>query len=110
MLKVTLCLMIYVYTSGCMYSQSKSECLTKVFLRKDLEARMAHNHVFSNHALHECATPLFQWEIGVRGKGFLCHYQGIVWKIRLRRLESKILSPLGPCPPPLPKQSPTPRR
>jgi len=64
--------------------------------------QMARNHVFSNHALHECATPLFQWEIGVRGKGFLCHYQGIVWKIRLRRLESNILSPLGPCPPPLP--------
>jgi len=63
---------------------------------------MAHKHLFSNRALHECETPLFQGETGVRGKGFLCHYQGIVWKMRLRRLESKILPPLGPCPPPLP--------
>src|SRR5262249_55380164 len=66
----------------------------------DEQSSMVQNHLFTNHALHQCEMPLFEWEIGVRGRGFLCHYQGIVWNVRLRRLESKILSPLGPCPPP----------
>src|SRR5262249_16864800 len=46
---------------------------------------VAHNHVFSNHTLHECEKSVFQLEIGDCEKGFLCQRgidPGIFCKLR----------------------------
>src|SRR5215831_19207258 len=75
-----------------------SRCLSRFFY-------MAHNHLFSNHCLCRCDMPVFQSEMRTCGEGFLCQLgigSGNPPQSSIGRLESEIVSPLGPCPPPLP--------
>src|SRR5262245_1768004 len=63
---------------------------------------LVHNHLISNHALHECQMPFFQRKIAIPSEGFLCQRwidPGDCLEIVIGNLDSKILSLDSSCPP-----------